>query len=115
MGDLSKHFSRREFSCKCGCGFDTVDAELLQVLEKLRQHINLPITITSGCRCPAYNAVVGGARDSQHTRGRAADIKVALSPDLIWGHLTTVYPNQYGLGRYLDFTHIDTRSQPARW
>ena len=34
----SKYFSRSEFACRCGCGFDTVDAELLQILEKLRKH-----------------------------------------------------------------------------
>ncbi|EAS4214514.1 serine/threonine protein kinase, partial [Salmonella enterica] len=25
---ISKYFKRSEFACKCGCGQDTVDAEL---------------------------------------------------------------------------------------
>ena len=32
-----------------------------------------PITVTSGYRCPALNAAIGGAKDSQHMRGEAAD------------------------------------------
>lgn len=115
MGDLSKHFSRHEFACKCGCGFATVDYELLVILEKLREHLQQPITIVSGCRCSAHNAAVGGARDSQHMKGRAADIQVALSPELVHGHLATIYRGRYGLGKYPTFTHIDTRSGHARW
>ncbi|EFN9136236.1 serine/threonine protein kinase, partial [Escherichia coli] len=25
------------------------------------------------------------------------------------------YPNQYGLGKYKTFTHIDSRSKKSRW
>ena len=32
MSDLSPNFSRKMFQCSC-CSFDTVDAELLVVLE----------------------------------------------------------------------------------
>jgi hypothetical protein len=34
---------------------------------------NKPITITSGYRCPPLNAAVGGADDSAHVLGLAAD------------------------------------------
>lgn len=37
MGDLSKHFSSKEFACKCGCGFAQVKPELITKLEKLRE------------------------------------------------------------------------------
>ena len=76
MGDLSEHFSREEMACKCGCGLDTVDAELLSLLEKIRAHFDRPITINSGCRCEAHNRAVGGSKNSQHLIGRAADIVV---------------------------------------
>lgn len=33
-----------------------------------------PIQVSSGYRSPAVNAAVGGARDSAHVRGLAADI-----------------------------------------
>jgi len=50
-------------------------------LDRLTQSWGQPLTITSGYRDPAYNASVGGARNSQHTHGNAFDIDVSkLSP-----------------------------------
>lgn len=116
MGDLSPHFSRSEFACKCGCGFDTVDARTLELLEDVRQHFGTPITITSGCRCRAYNQRVGGSPNSQHLLGRGADIQVRnVTPAEVAGYLERVYPGKYGIGRYQTFTHIDSRGSAARW
>lgn len=74
MGDLSEHFSKAEFACKCGCGFDAVSRELVDILEASRQKTGLPYHINAGCRCPAHNAAVGGKPNSAHLRGLAADI-----------------------------------------
>lgn len=54
MGDLTPHFSRSEFACKCGCGFDHISLELVSKLECLRSIIRQPIIINSGCRCPKW-------------------------------------------------------------
>lgn len=54
-----------------------------QVLEPLRQHFNVPIVISSGYRCPALNRAVGGAVNSQHMTGEAADIHI---PDTATGN-----------------------------
>lgn len=78
MGDLSRHFSRTELSCRCGCGLDP-DPELVKVLEQIREVYGKPMGITSGARCPARNAKVGGVPNSAHTRGCAADI--AATPE----------------------------------
>lgn len=43
------------------------------VLEPLRRRYG-KIIISSGYRCPALNEAVGGATNSQHMRGEAADI-----------------------------------------
>lgn len=114
---LSKNFKREEFACNCGCGFDTVDYELIQVLEDLRRTFQSPVIINSGCRCKKYNGAIGGAKNSQHTKGRAADIMI---PDVAAVHvadfLENRYPDKFGIGRYDAFTHIDTRTNgPARW
>ena len=42
-------------------------------LELVRQALGCPIIITSGYRCPALNARVGGAANSAHTKGLAVD------------------------------------------
>lgn len=44
------------------------------VLDPLREMYGKPITVNSGYRCPQLNAAVGGAKNSQHMRGEAADI-----------------------------------------
>ena len=113
---LNDHFSRKEFACRCGCGFDTVDAELLHVLINLRGQFNAPITITSGARCKNHNGNIGGSEKSQHMIGRAADIKIyRIHEDIVADYLEATYPDKYGIGRYIGRTHIDTRATPARW
>ena len=46
------------------------------ILEPARVSFGAPIYITSGYRCPALNAAVGGKPTSQHLRGEAADLQV---------------------------------------
>ena len=117
MGDLSKHFSRSEFMCKCGgCTCDTVDAELIRVLEGIRRHFDKPVSITSGVRCKHHNKAVGGSEQSQHLLGRAADILVdGVSPKTVQEYINGKFEDWYGLGCYPFFTHIDTRRTRARW
>lgn len=125
MGDVSKYFDRDEFSCKCGCGFATVDIELLSVLDDLREHFRKPVSLNSACRCYRHNEKVQKANDknyvagsskSKHMNGIAADVVVSgVSPDNVAKYLEGKYPNKYGIGKYKTFTHIDVRSLKARW
>jgi uncharacterized protein YcbK (DUF882 family) len=111
-------FFRHEFACRCGCGFDTIDAELLRILLQTRNHFKAPVKITSGCRCQAYNATLpDSSPTSKHTQGRAADIRVQNhSPAQVYTYLIQRYPGRYGIGKYNTFTHLDTRSgPPKRW
>jgi len=73
MGDLSAHFSRREFDCHDGSRANP-DPALIACLERLRALIGKPISIVSGYRSESWNARVGGAKNSQHLYNRAADI-----------------------------------------
>lgn len=118
MGDISANFDRSEFACSCGCGFDTVDTELLTMLEVIRQHFDAKIKVTSGCRCVARNSdpLVGGSKRSKHLIGRAADIQVeGISPEEVANFVDKTWPDSYGLGRYRTFTHVDSRGGKARW
>jgi hypothetical protein len=45
------------------------------VLEPVRSLVGVPLRITSGFRCAALNAAVGGSKTSAHMDGRAADIE----------------------------------------
>lgn len=44
------------------------------LLEQIRALVGGPLTVSSGYRSPAVNAAVGGARNSAHLQGLAADI-----------------------------------------
>jgi uncharacterized protein YcbK (DUF882 family) len=113
---ISRNFARSEFACTCGCGFDTVDAALLGILQALRDHFGESVTITSGCRCEAHNATVGGAENSQHLTGKAADIVVSnTSPEDVYCYLLALYPDNCGFGLYDGWVHIDSRDERARW
>lgn len=51
------------------------------VLDPLRRAWGAPITVTSGYRCTRLNAAVGGAANSHHLRGMAADITAGTRDD----------------------------------
>ncbi|WP_269519465.1 D-Ala-D-Ala carboxypeptidase family metallohydrolase [Alteromonas sp. BMJM2] len=111
MNSIAKHFLRSEFACKCGCGFDTVDVELLDILKWLRDYFGEPITITSGCRCVAHNAAEGGADQSFHLFGKAADIKVRnVSAREVYEALVENYTYQFGFIEYSSWVHVDSRA-----
>ena len=86
MKQLTEHFSLREFTQsqtagRCGIGnnpngvtMERMVALCEKVLEPLRKIYDAPIRIGSGYRCPSLNKAVGGAKNSQHIRGEAADI-----------------------------------------
>lgn len=69
----------KEFECRDGCTMPTearqnIEALVENVLDPARERYGGPITVNSGYRCPRHNADVGGVRNSQHTKGEAADI-----------------------------------------
>lgn len=111
---LSEHFDSDEFKCHC-CGKLTIDPKLIEQLELLRQELdNHPITINSGYRCKRNNQLVKGVPNSQHTLGKAADIRVAgFTPEQVAKAAEKV--GFTGIGVYNNFTHLDVRPNPARW
>lgn len=47
-----------------------------ELLEQVRALIDAPVEISSGYRCPMLNLAIGGAKNSAHVQGLAADINV---------------------------------------
>lgn len=117
MTQLSKNFKREEFVCSCGCGFDTVDAELIQVLEEIAKHFGTKILILCGNRCNWKNKRTEGASNgSFHTKAKAADFKVqGVDPWEVYCYLNEIYPKKYGIGNCKDWNHIDVRKTRQRW
>lgn len=114
--DGIKYFKPAEFQCKCGCKTNDVDHELVEILEKVREHFGRPVTITSGVRCATHNARVGGVSNSQHVYKKAADFVVSgIAPRIVANYLETLLPNTGGIGVYSSFVHVDVRKTKARW
>lgn len=113
---LSAHFDRHEFACRCGCGFDTVDVELIELLEEVRQWYDRPVKINSACRCLEYNRSIGSKDTSQHVKGKAADIVVSgIDPKDVYDYLDKDDDHYGGLGSYRAFTHVDVSDRKRRW
>lgn len=53
-----------------------------EILDPFRQRLGCPLFVSSGFRCLALNTRIGGAPNSAHVSGRAADLKA-------WGWLAT--------------------------
>lgn len=115
---LTKNFTTDDFRCRCKAkGLDVDDTwchgevwvhrELVERLQELWDRLGRPVKVLSGCRCPHYNAYVGGSRMSRHKRGTAADIVVeGVAPEEVAkvarsiGLYAIVYPTS---------THVDIR------
>lgn len=88
---LSKNFSLEELIASNTAKIKKIDntpsVKIIKNLEKLCKQVLQPIrdkydhaiTITSGYRSPKLNAAVGGAKNSQHLKGEAADIKCSAT------------------------------------
>ena len=84
-------------------------------LEELGRRFGKNPGINSAYRTPAYNASVGGAKNSQHMKGRAFDVSYASIGGSSQANLarfaqTAVQCGFVGFGLYNSFIHIDTGS-----
>ncbi len=143
MGDLSEHFSRWEFACKCGCGADNPHPKLIEGLEELRELLNqaypvveeIKITVNSACRCVRHQRKIYRELGrlvnlkSQHLRSqgyRAADVyawfrrrpvaKRLIDPVELARYASKIELFRVGgIGCYHWGCHLDVRGYPARW
>ena len=113
---LAANFTVGEFACKDGSDKVLVDSSLATVLQKIRNHFAKPVTITSAYRTSAYNKKIGGAANSQHVKGTAADIVIqGVAPIEVARYCEYLLPNSGGIGLYSGFVHIDVRTVRSRW
>ena len=111
---IAEYCILREFQCRDGSNQVVLHSRLLSRLQSLRSALGRPVYITSGYRNPQHNARVGGAPDSLHLKGMAADIVVrGMHPeDLAQASREAGFT---GIGVYSTFLHVDIRETPARW
>lgn len=113
---LTKNFKVREFACSDGTDVIFISHDLVEILQKIRDHFGKPVNINSAYRTPNKNKQVGGAAYSQHLYGTAADISIkGVSPKTVAEYAETLLPKSGGIGIYGTFTHVDVRAVRSRW
>ena len=73
----TKNFKASEFACH-HCGENHIKQEVINLCQKIRTALGVPVRVNSGYRCPAHNAKVGGVKGSKHTLGMAADLSSSV-------------------------------------
>jgi zinc D-Ala-D-Ala carboxypeptidase len=127
MGDISKNFSLSEFTysqsaARAGHPLLPDDKQrnyLIQLvrttLQPIREMLDRPIVITSGFRDQWLNTLIGGAKDSQHMKGQAADfIVIGMTPhDVCKEILRSEMRFDQLISEFGRWTHISSVPGPA--
>lgn len=115
---VAKNFYLDEFACKCGrpeCDAVPPTPELIRLTQAIRDELGTPFSPTSACRCPLWNAKVGGAKKSKHVTGEAVDIP-AYGGDMRFLIIeAAIKHGAKGIGIGKTFVHVDTRKNPIAW
>ena len=124
---LSKNFKLHEFTdsekaTKLGVdnlgqltqqNYINIEALCVNVLQKVRDMIEVPIHVSSGFRCRLINKAAGGVAKSQHTKGEAADIYLIPAESKGW----TLWDVCKLIVRHTDFDQLiwETRPNGSKW
>lgn len=119
---LSKNFLSTEFDCKgknC-CKETVIDVDLLNYLQKIRDHFNTNVNLSDAYRCKTQNSKTkNSSTTSKHLYGMAADFTVkGVDPLEVAKYAESI--GVLGIGLYDTdadghFVHIDTRATKAFW
>lgn len=119
---MKNFFDLSEFACQCkdkNCeGKEPrlkINPLLIQALNRVREAFGKPIVVTSGFRCLMHNAIVGGAKNSQHLLGTGVDIKPVSGgkEELQRLYDLCILEDAFtgiGDGRHRNFVHLDVRA-----
>lgn len=111
---LSEHFTVQEFACHDGSDTIKIDLDMIPVLERFREYVEVPVSFNSAYRTESYNKKVGGASQSYHKYGRAFDIpfksnyKYLTSRAKMCAFFNTL--GVKGIIIYPTFVHVDSRT-----
>jgi zinc D-Ala-D-Ala carboxypeptidase len=103
---VSRNFTLGELASKDGANIVLLHPALIIALQTIRDHVGKPIRVNSAFRSPAHNKAIGGASNSLHTLGLAADIVIdGMTPIEVASLASDI--GLGGIKAYPTFTHID--------
>ena len=122
---LSRNFTLKEFEVSDTAeklGIDnrvptklvpSVKALVGEILQPIRDKVEIPIHVSSGYRCKQVNAINHGAASSQHMKGEAADIYVIPMEAKGW----TLWDIAKLIVQFTDFDQLIYESRPngSKW
>ena len=76
------------------------------VLDPAREKLGQPIYVNSGYRSKETNIAVGGAKNSQHMKGEACDVRIDGSQQKLFNVLKTMEFDQLIWYRKKGFCHV---------
>lgn len=114
MGNLSEHFDKRDFGCRCReCrGELRIHLGLVGALEAITENYRRKPVIHEAFRCERLGEKKGNERKNSHRAGKAAHISMnGVSLQDLFRFAETV-PEIRGIGYYPDekVLHVDTRN-----
>lgn len=118
---VGRHFRACEFDCPCSyddCKETRIDSELVDLLDNFRDQCGCPLLITSGCRCHRHQQDLReqgypAAKDSEHEKGEAADVKTGKQAGLELEELARKVGFR-AVGVADHWVHVDTRMDRDR-
>jgi hypothetical protein len=127
--NLSPHFSLSEFlRSETAARFDIDMSPTLEVaenltklcvsvLEPIRAAAGVPIIVTSGYRPRALNELIGGAKQSDHIFGKAADIHAIGMPlaelERVVRRIAPDIPLQKAIVEFGQWLHVSVSTEPT--
>ncbi len=126
---ISEHFTKKEITCKCGCGQSTIQYELYRVMEIVREYCGgHAVNVHCVNRCKKHNRTIyekliaqgkeTKVRESQHQIGGGMDFHI---PKLKMKRLHTIMLDLFDqgvvndLGLYDWGCHVGTRTGKKRF
>ena len=125
MGISTKNFSNKELACSC-CGDNKMNKETLIALQRLRDAIGKPMSLSSAYRCPVHNDKVSSTgKEGPHTTGKAIDIlcsgkfayeilSCAMIRSSIWKGIGISQKGKHS-SRFIHLDTIDSDNRPWVW
>ncbi len=114
MGNLSEHFSSKDFICNCpdcrGREY-RIHLGLVGALEAIYENFKKPIKIVKGYWCDDYNEKNNSGKKSTHNQGKAVHIAIEGVPPAEIIKFAETLPELRGIGYYPEdgSVHLDTR------